>query len=171
VSELLDRLDRLTTALLGGGGVLAVKAEFRVDDQRVRELAGSLLYQARGAVAAAELAYRRAHIPPPTRAQPFPPAAAIADAQALERLAAEIGTLEGRVRHQPVIEATRLDATGSELLAALIEHDRKLVERATRLQALVAEATPEALLGLQADVQAYARTIADTLLARELELR
>jgi hypothetical protein len=169
VTDLFDRLNAAADALLGGGGVHAVKAGFREDDQRVREFASALLAQARVAVTAAEGAYRRTHIKPPTRANPFPDAAAIAGAQALERLASDIGALEGRVRHQPVIEADRLGDLDARL-ADLIAQDRRLAEGATKLQALATE-DGEALLAHEGDLRDAIRGVAEALTARELSLR
>ncbi len=61
----------------------------------MRTTAAALLGQGRAAVDAAESGYRREHLPPPTRANPFPPAEAVAAAQGLERLARDLGALEG----------------------------------------------------------------------------
>ena len=80
----------------------------RADDLLVRQKTGGLLAEARGSVEAAESAYRRAHLPPPSRANPRPDAASVAAAQALERLSHDIGALEGRVRAQPVPESDRM---------------------------------------------------------------
>ena len=59
----------------------------RADDQLVRSKAAWLLGIATASLIAAETDYRREFLPPPSRAKPFPDAAAIAAAQRLERLA------------------------------------------------------------------------------------
>ena len=48
-----------------------VENQLRADDQLVRARACAYLNQARAVMEAAELAYRREHLPPPTRANPF----------------------------------------------------------------------------------------------------
>ncbi len=60
------------------------------------------------ACAAAESDYRREFLPPPTRAKPFPDAAAVAEAQRLERLAHAISALEAALQHQPVPDNDRM---------------------------------------------------------------
>ena len=82
--------------------------QLRADDQRVRQMACSLLGRARAAVDEAESRYRRENIAPPTRANPFPDPAIVANAQALERLGRDVGGLEGLIRHQPVPENDRM---------------------------------------------------------------
>lgn len=78
--------------------------QLRADDQRVRRMVSELLGKARKALSEAESRYRREKFPPPSRAQPFPPAEAQADAKRLEALAAAVSALDGRIAHLPVPE-------------------------------------------------------------------
>jgi hypothetical protein len=123
--------------------------QLRADDQLVRAKACWLLDQARTAVARAESEYRRAHMPPPTRAQPFPPAEALAGAQALERLSAALGALEGQVRSQPVPENDRMTERHREeapTLERLALADQDLIGRAEVLRARLDGQSGEAML-------------------------
>jgi hypothetical protein len=65
-------IQQIATNLFHGYGYNFYRAanQVRADDQRVRELAGSLLFRARSAISKAESGYRRENIPPPTRANP-----------------------------------------------------------------------------------------------------
>ena len=113
----------------------------RADDLLVRQKTGGLLAEARATVEAAESAYRRTHLPPPSRAKPRPDALAVGAAQALERLSHDIGALEGRVRAQPVPETDRMSQwyrDEAETLLRLRDHDLGLVSGAESLRAFVA---------------------------------
>jgi hypothetical protein len=71
--------------------------QLRTDDLLVRSKVGWLLGLARASVETAEADYRREFIPPPSRAHPFPPADVVKNAQALEKLANEIGGLAAQI--------------------------------------------------------------------------
>jgi hypothetical protein len=161
--------------LLTGYGYNFYKAEnqLRQDDQRLRALAGSILARARGAVEAAESAWRRERMPPPTRAKPFPDADAVAGAQALERLGGEIGALAGRIQAAPapgndrMTERYRLEA---QTLAALVEADSALIEQVDGLRAQVEPLGGAALLEAMPQLTARLAAIAERLAQRQLLL-
>ena len=142
--------------------------QLRADDQLVRSKVGQLLGFAQADVAAAETAYRREMIPPPTRAQPFAPPAAITGAQTLERLARDIGALIGRVQAQPVPASDRMTERyrdEAETLEFLRDHDRLLVGQAALLRAAVEGHDGTALLARRTElddgVAALRRTLED----------
>lgn len=111
--------------------------QLRADDQTVRAKACWLLGQARATVEEAQSDYRRSHLPQPTRAKPFPDSTAMANAQALERLSARIGALEGQVRNQPVPENDRMTQryrTEAATLETLATVDQDLIGRAELLR-------------------------------------
>ena len=135
--------ERVAINLFYGWGYNFYRLEnlLRADDLLVRQKTGGLLAQARGSVEAAESTYPPTYLPPPSRAKPRPDAAAVAAAQALERLSHDIGALEGRVRAQPVPETDRMSQwyrEEAETLLRLRDHDLGLVSRAESLRALVA---------------------------------
>ena len=157
--------------LFHGYGYNFYRAEnqLRADDQRVRELACSLLGQAREAIVRAESEYRREHIPPPSRANPFPDPKAVADAQALERLAHAVGALEGQVRHQPVPENDRMTQRYREELATLerlAEKDAVLVGQAEVLRTMLQSVRADEMLAMRGEIEEGLTAIGQTLRER-----
>lgn len=144
--------------------------QFRADDQRVRQMACSLLGRARAGVDEAESRYRRENIAPPTRANPFPDPAIVANAQALERLGREVGALEGLIRHQPVPENDRMSqryrAEGGTL-AALTEKDAVLVGQAELLRSMLEDAAANAILAGKREIETGIAAITATLRDRQ----
>jgi hypothetical protein len=123
--------------------------QLRADDQLVRAKACGLLNQARAAVEAAELEFRRVRIPPPSRANPTPDPEAVAGAQTLERLSRDIGAVEAQIRSQPVPENDRMTQRYRQeapTLEALAECDQDLVGQADLLRQLVQGRSGEDLL-------------------------
>ncbi len=164
-------LTRLATNLFQGWGYdfYGQANRLRADDQLVRAQVGQLLGFAQADVTAAETAYRRERIPPPSRAQPFPDPAVVTGAQALERLARDIGALIGRVQSVPVPAADRMTdrfRDEAETLTYLRDHDRVLVGQAALLRAAVEDRDGAALL---AELPAIGEGIA--ALRRTLEAR
>ena len=164
-------LTRLATNLFHGWGYdfYGQANRLRADDQLVRAQVGHLLGSAQLDVSAAETAFRRARLTPPSRAQPFPDPAAVAGAQALERLAKEIGALIGRVQAAPVPAADRMTdrfRDEAETLTYLRDHDRVLVGQAALLRAAVEDRDGATLL---ADLPAIGEGL--TALRRTLESR
>ncbi len=144
--------------------------QFRADDQRVRQMACSLLGRARAAIDEAESRYRRENIPTPSRANPFPDAAIVANAQALERLGREVGGLEGLIRHQPVPENDRMTQRYRQegnTLAALAEKDAVLVGQAELLRSIVEGAAGDAILASKREIEDGIGAINSTLRERQ----
>ena len=145
--------------------------QFRADDQKVRTLVSELLAGAQKAVSAAEGAFRRERIPPPTRENPFPPADIVANAERLEALSRAIGGVEGQVRHAPVPENDRMTQRyrqEADTLLALIEQDKLLVGQAETLRAMVAGQTPDIILASLADLEDGIAVITRTLAERRV---
>lgn len=171
----LDRVGQIAVNLFTGYGYnyYRIENQLRADDQLVRTTAAALLGQARAAVDAAESAYRREHMPAPTRAAPFPPAEAVAGAQALERLARDIGALEARVRTQPAPandRMTQLYRAETDTLARLIERDKRLVGEAELLREMLAGADGEAVPAIAAAARVRMDGIAEALRERGMML-
>jgi len=144
--------------------------QLRVDDQRVRQMACSLLGRARAGVDEAETRYRRENIQPPTRANPFPDATVVANAQALERLGREVGALEGQIRHQPVPENDRMTQRYRQeaaTLAALAEKDAVLVGQADLLRSMLEGAAADAILAGRREIEVGIAAITATLRERQ----
>ena len=135
-------LRRLAINLFNGWGYNFYRLEnqLRADDQLVRGKAAWLVGLAAAAVDAAEADYRRTAIPPPTRAEPFPAPAAMAGAQAIERLSRAIGALVGRIHAQPVPENDRMTQRyrqEAETLYTLADRDQQLVGQCDLLRSMV----------------------------------
>jgi hypothetical protein len=138
----LDALEKIAVNLFYGWGYNSYRFEnqLRTDDLTVRAKVGWLLGQARAHVETAESAYRRVHLPPPTRAKPRPDPDAIVGAQTLERLSQEIGAREGQIRSQPVPETDRMTQRyrhEASTLQHLLECDMALVGRAELLRQML----------------------------------
>jgi hypothetical protein len=147
--------------------------QLRADDQLVRTQAAALLGQALAAVQAAESGWRREHLPPPTRARPYPEADAVAGAQALERLGRDIGALEARLHALPAPENDRMSQRyrqEAETLQALIDCDEQLIGQAELLRTLVDGRDGAALLAAAADLGEGLKAIGETLKRREAAL-
>ena len=160
-------LGEVATNLLHGWGYNFYRSDnqLRADDQMIRSKVGQILGFAHADVAAAETAYRRA-FPPPSRAQPFPDPAAIAGAQALERVGREIVALIGRLQAQPVPANDRMTQRyrdEAETLAYLRDHDRVLVGQAALLRGMIEEQPGAALLARVAELDAGLVAIRRTL--------
>jgi hypothetical protein len=144
--------------------------QLRADDQLVRAKAGWLLTTARAAIVGAETAYRREHIPPLTRSAPLPDPAAVAGAQALERLAREVGALEARIRNAPVPENDRMTQRyrhEAATLSLLGECDQDLIGQADLLRSLVEGRSGEAILAGMAELDPGLAAIGETLRKRQ----
>ena len=148
--------------------------QLRADDQLVRQKVGWLLGLARASVETAEADYRREFIPPPSRAHPFPPADALKNAQALERLAKELDALNGQVESQPVpendliLQRFRDEAAA---LAALLDYDHQLVGQSELLRTMLDGRNGEAIVGNLSAIREGIQAIAATLRARQRVLQ
>lgn len=98
--------------------------QLRADDLLIRGKLSELLGECRAHAEQLDAAFRREHLPAPTREHPYPDAAAVSAAQALERAVRQIEALETAIRNASVPEMDRI-------------HQRHRNERAT-LDALVA---------------------------------
>jgi len=145
--------------------------QLRADDQKVRALVCEVLASAQKAISAAEGNFRRERIPPPTRANPFPPAEILADARRLESLGKAIGGVEGQVRHAPVPENDRMTQRYREegaMLIELAEKDSVLVGQAQTLRTLVVNKTPDEILAAFPDLEEGVAAITRTLEERRI---
>ncbi len=166
-------LGQLGLNLYMGAGYNFYRAEtqLRADDQKVRTLVSELLAGAQKAIVAAEGAYRRVHLPAPSRAHPFPDPLAVADARRLEALGKSVGAIEGQVRHAPVPENDRMTQRyrdERETLTALVEKDKLLAGQAETLRALVVGHDPDELLAMAGEIEEGVAAIAESLAARRI---
>ena len=165
-------LRQVATNLFHGWGYnfYRVENQLRADDQLVRAKAAWLLGLALASVGAAEIEYRREFLPAPSRAKPFPDAAAVSSAQSLERLARAIGALEASIQHQPVPENDRMTQRYRQeapTLATLLDHDLHLVGQCDLLRSIVDRQDGPSILKHLPDLEAGLEAIRSTLHKRE----
>ncbi len=144
--------------------------QLRTDDLLVRSKVAWLLATARGSVDAAETAYRREHIPTPSRENPRPPAEAVATAQTLERLAGEIGDLGSFIEALPAPEndfILRRLREEKPTLDALLDRDHQLVGQADLLRSMLDGKDGAWIAGNLAAIQEGIHAIRETLRARQ----
>ncbi|MFP5228903.1 MAG: hypothetical protein ACLGXA_14885 [Acidobacteriota bacterium] len=168
-------LRQLATNLFYGCGYnfYRVENQLRADDQLIRSKAASLLGEAVASVSAAESAYRSEFLPPPTRAKPFPDAAAVADAQHLENLGRGIAALEAALQHQPVPANDRMSQRYRDeapTLQNLLQQDERLVGQCELMRSTVESRDPATILRKRPDLEAGLEAIRTTLRERELLL-
>ncbi len=147
--------------------------QLRADDQLIRAKAALLLNEAHASLEAAEAAYRRERLPPPSRAKPFPDAAAVAGAQALERLAREVCALVGRLHSLPVPENDRMTQRYRQeaaTLQALGDCDEQLIGQAELLRQALERKTGDWVLENAAVVEEGLAAIGETLRRRGMIL-
>lgn len=147
-----------------------IENQLRADDQLVRSKAAWLLGMARSSVERAESEYRRAHCGTPSREKPFPDPSATAAAQQLERLAASIGTVGGRLQSQPVPENDRMTQRyrrEGDTLTALIGCDERLVGQCNLLHAMLDTRSGEWMLENLDEIGQGLTAIQETLRRRE----
>jgi hypothetical protein len=104
----IGKLDQIAIDLFYGWGYNFYRLEnqLRADDLLIRENACSLLGQSRAMIEAAQSAYRRTHLPAPSRARPLPDPGAVAAARSLEALSASIGAWRGSSALYPFRKTT-----------------------------------------------------------------
>ncbi len=168
-------LRQIATNLFYGWGYnfYRVENQLRADDQLVRSKAASLLGIAMASVITAEQEYRQEFLPAPSRAKPFPEAAAVAAAQRLERLARGIGTLEASIQQQPVPENDRMTQRYRQeapTLKTLIGFDEQLVGQCELLRSMVANQNAPTILERLNDLETGLTAIQTTLQSREAVL-
>ena len=170
-----DALERIAITLFHGWGYNFYRAEnqLRADDQLVRGKVGWLLGSARASVAAAESAYRRVALPPPSRANPRPDPAAIAGAHCLERLAAAIGAVAGQVHSLPVPENDRMTQryrSEGATLETLVRHDQRLAAQAEMLRATLDGQPGDRIIANATAIEAALAALATSLRERQVVL-
>ena len=147
--------------------------QLRADDQLIRSKIGLLLGWARKSVDTSERDYRREFLPPPSREKPRPDAAAVAGAQALERLSKSIGALHGLITAQPVPENDRMTQryrNEAATLQQLIASDQKLAGQTELLRSMLDQKNGAWLLENMSDLQEGIGAINETLRSRQLLL-
>ncbi len=163
-------LGQIANNLFLGWGYDFYRAEnqLRADDQLVRAKARELLGRATASVQAAEAAYRREALPPPSREKPFPDPQAIQSAQALERLGREIAAVSGRLHALPAPGQdlmSLLYRQEAQTLAGLVEIDSRLMGQAELLRAMVEDRPAAWLLEnaalIESGLAALQATLAD----------
>ena len=165
-------LRQVATNLFYGWGYnfYRVENQLRADDQLVRSKAAWLLGTAMASVCAAETEYRREFLPMPSRAKPFPDAAAVAAAQRLERLAQGIGALEGSIQQLPAPENDRMTQRYRQeapTLKALIGFDEQLVGQCNLLLSMVNNKNGASILEVLPELEVGLGAIRATLHDRE----
>lgn len=168
-------LEKVAINLFYGWGYNFYREEnqLRADDQLIRSKVGWLLGTARKSVETAEHEYRREFLPPPSREKPRPEPAAVAGAQALERLSKAIGTLQGQITSQPVPENDRMTQRYRQEAATLqrmIASDQQLAGQAELLRSMIAQKSGTWLIENVAVLQEGIVAIGETLRNRQLLL-
>jgi hypothetical protein len=165
-------LRQIATNLFHGWGYnfYRIENQLRADDQLVRSKAAGLLGIAMASASEAETEYRREFLPPPSRQKPLPEAYAVAAAQRLERLAREIGALEGLIQQQSVPENDRMTQRYRQeapALKALINCDEQLVGQCDLLRSMVNRKDAASILKTLPDLESGLEAIRATLHRRE----
>jgi hypothetical protein len=168
-------LEQVAINLFYGWGYNFYRKEnqLRADDLLIRSKVGLLLASARKSVEAAESDYRREFLPPPSREKPRPDAAAVAGAQAIERLSKAVGALITLISAQPAPENDRMTQRHRQEAATLqnlIASDQTLVGQAELLRSLVDQKEGSWLVENMPALQDGVHAIGETLRARQLLL-
>jgi hypothetical protein len=170
------RLKQVAINLFYGWGYNFYRKEnqLRSDDQIIRAKASGLLGDARASIEAAETVFRRAHLSPPTRANPLPDPAAVAGAQVLEGLVRAVDSLIGRLSAVPTPSNDRMTERYRKedgVLADLLECDVNLIGPCELLRRHLDGATPEFVLANRTMVEEGVAAIERTLRRRADILR
>lgn len=170
-----DSLEQIAINLFYGWGYNFYKVEnqLRADDQMVRSKASWLLGGAATAVSAAESDYRREFLPAPSRAKPFPDAAAVASAQKLERLHSALTGLEQFLHQLPAPENDRMTQRyrlEAPTLLNLVHYDSLLVGQCELMRKTVTGLDGKTILQMLPDLEAGIAAIRATLHDREAVL-
>jgi hypothetical protein len=167
-----DELSQIAINLFYGWGYNFYKVEnqLRADDQMVRSKASWLLGEAASSLCTSESDYRREFLPPPSRAKPFPDAAAVAAAQKLEKLHREIVALEQFLHQLPAPENDRMTQRyrlEAPTLANLIHFDSLLVGQCELMRKSVTGTDVQVILKMLPDLEAGVAAIRATLHDRQ----
>jgi hypothetical protein len=168
-------LEQVAINLFYGWGYNFYRTEnqLRADDQLVRRRVGALLASARKSVETAEANFRREFLPPPTREKPTHDPAAVAGAQALERMSRAIGALAGLIAAQPVPENDRMTQRyrqEAETLQRLVTSDQLLTGQAELLRTMVDQKDGSWMVENMPALQEGIDAIGETLRARQMLL-
>ena len=168
-------LEKIAINLFYGWGYNFYRQEnqLRADDQLIRSKAGVLLGSARKSVETAERDYRRDFLPPPSREKPRHDAAAVANAQAIERLSKAIGAVQGLITAQPVPENDRMTQRYRNEAATLLQlgaSDHQLVGQAELLRSMLDHKNGAWLIENMSDLQEGINALNETLRTRQLLL-
>jgi hypothetical protein len=147
--------------------------QLRADDQLIRTKAAWLLGSAHLSVETAEHAFRREKLPPPSRANPYPDPADVADVQSLERLASSLSGLIGRLHAQPSPENDRMTQRyrhEAETLVSLGACDEQLIGQAELLRGAVDGKDGAWLLGALGELETGVKAIEETMRQRQAML-
>ena len=171
----VDSLEKIAINLFYGWGYNFYRKEnqLRADDQLVRSKVGSILSSARKSVETAESAYRREFLPPPSREKPRHDAAAVAGAQAIERLSKGIGAVAGLVTALPVPESNRMTQRYRDeavTLQQLLQCDQLLVGQAELLRTMLDQKAGPWLIENTTAVQDGLTALGETLRNRKMLL-
>jgi hypothetical protein len=159
--EFDEALRRTWTLLLNGWGFnwYRLDNQLQADDILVRNRVCGELDAAGARLAEIEAAYRKRHLPPPTRAAPVPDPARLRAAQAIAALRARIAAIETQVRGSAMPPKDRIWAAHrdhEQMLAALLDADVRLVGAAHEIAACLAAPTEaEAPDGMLARCERY----------------
>jgi hypothetical protein len=171
----LGPLEETAVNLFHGWGYNFYRHEnqLRADDLMVRNHVSALLGQARKSVDLAESAYRRAFLSTPTREKPRLDPTAAANAQLLEKLAGNIGALEGQVRTQPVPENDRMTQRYRQeaaTLQQLLDADIRLIGQVETLRVLLDRKDGTWMIENLSQVEEGLAAIEDSLRRRQAAL-
>jgi hypothetical protein len=136
--EIEEGFERELGALLGSVNFSGYsdRARLRADDVAIRGFAGGKVLEAKGVVGGLIHQWRKAHIPEPTREQPFPPDDAANHLRRLQEFESRLAAIELRIRSAAapdfdVVWNQRAD--GIAVLEALLKADTRLVTMARDL--------------------------------------
>jgi hypothetical protein len=132
--------DRLRGLL--ASDVYTDRGRLRSDDLLIRERVGHGLDDASAQLRDLISGWRADRVPPSTRDQPFPPAAALEPIRKAERLLAALADVATRIRGLPLLNADKVwDRHRPGGLAELLQFDWALVGESEQLRAGLAGAT------------------------------
>jgi hypothetical protein len=158
------------TLLHGWGYNYRLEKQLRADAELIRAKVGFLLGTARKNVEKAEADYRREFLPPPSREKPRHDPAAVAGAQALERLSKGIGALATLINTQPVPEKdrmTRRPGQETPTLQQLIDSDQMLAGQAELLRRMIDGKNGAWLIENKSSVEEGLAAVGETLRKRQ----
>jgi hypothetical protein len=159
-----DTLGNRLRSLLASD-VYTARGRMRADDLLVRERVGRGLGEAGARLRELAGRWRAERVPPSTREQPFPPAAAMEPIRRADRLIRAIDDASAAVRGLPLLNQDKVwDRVRDVGLDELLQFDWTLVGEADALAAALAEASDLAAVdaaGLEARLRQIREVIAD----------